>query len=148
MKGQASLDFLMTYGWALLIIVLIVAALFSLGIFDAGTFLGSRSSGFTQIGVSAWRIDSGGNMTVQLRNRAGNDVNLTLINATLNNQSITYNTTTKLANGKASASILVGNFSNAPSSGGSYSVNMQITYTDLSTGFSYLDSGTVTGKVN
>ena len=33
MKGQAALEFLMTYGWAILIVIAVVAALYAMGVF-------------------------------------------------------------------------------------------------------------------
>ena len=32
-KGQAAMEYLMTYGWAILIIVVVVAALYAMGVF-------------------------------------------------------------------------------------------------------------------
>jgi len=37
MKGQAALEFLMTYGWAILIIIAVVAALYAMGVFKLPT---------------------------------------------------------------------------------------------------------------
>jgi hypothetical protein len=34
MKGQAALEFLMTYGWAILIVIAVVAALYAMGVFN------------------------------------------------------------------------------------------------------------------
>jgi len=147
-KGQAALDFLMTYGWALLLIVLVVGALFALGIFDTGTFLGSRAAGFTQMGVSGWQLNAAGNFSMKFKNKAGTDVNITLVNATLNNLNAEYNESVAIANGKESAIIPIGTFSTVPASGGSYSVRVSVLYTDTATGFNYTDTGTLTGKVN
>jgi hypothetical protein len=41
----------------------------------------------------------------------------------------------------------VGTFSGTPAAGSSYTIAMTISYTDTTTGFSYQDAGTVTGKV-
>ena len=147
-KGQAALDFLMTYGWALLLVVLVVGALFALGIFDIGSFLGSRSSGFAQIKPVGWRIEPTGAFSIKLQNNAGTDVNVTAINATLRTTTIDFATNTSITNGKQSATLNVSTFSNVPSQGGSYTLNVQIHYVDTATGFSYQDSGTLTGKVN
>ena len=147
-RGQAALDFLMTYGWALLLIVLVVGALFALGIFDTGTFLGSRASGFTQIGVSGWQLNSSGIFSIKFKDKAGTDVNITAINITLNTLTLTNNTSVSIANGKESGTLVVGNFSTVPASGGSYSVRVAINYMDSATSFNYTDSGTLTGKVN
>jgi len=37
MKGQAALEFLMTYGWAILIVIAVVAALYAMGVFRLPT---------------------------------------------------------------------------------------------------------------
>ncbi len=36
-KGQAAMEYLMTYGWAILVIVIVLAALLYLGVFNIGT---------------------------------------------------------------------------------------------------------------
>jgi len=35
-KGQAAMEYLMTYGWAILIIIVVVAALYAMGVFKVG----------------------------------------------------------------------------------------------------------------
>ncbi len=36
MKGQAAMEYLMTYGWAILIVIAVVAALYAMGVFKIG----------------------------------------------------------------------------------------------------------------
>lgn len=38
MKGQGAMDYLMTYGWALLIIVVVGVALYTLGVLNPETY--------------------------------------------------------------------------------------------------------------
>jgi hypothetical protein len=40
-KAQSAMEYLMTYGWAILIIAVVLAALFSLGVFNATAALGT-----------------------------------------------------------------------------------------------------------
>jgi len=138
----------MTYGWALLLIVLVVGALFSMGIFDMGMFTGSRATGFSQVGVSAWQMTSGGVLSLKLRNNVGKDINVTVINATYNNAFQAYGNGVLLNVGKESAATTVGTFTSAPAKGSSYSVRVDIQYTDTSSGFSYTDAGTLSGKAS
>lgn len=147
-KAQAGLDFLMTYGWALLLIVLIIGALFALGIFDIGSFLGSRASGFAQVGVSAWRLAPDGTVTVQFENHVGSDIQITSISAVLGIQNINYSTPVDIDNGQRSGTLTLGTFGNPSSAGSSYSIAVDMTYTDLATGFEYGDAGTLTGQVS
>ena len=49
LKSQSAMEYLMTYGWAILIIAIVLAALFSLGIFSSGSLIGTTciaNSGF------------------------------------------------------------------------------------------------------
>ncbi len=46
-KGQGALEYLMTYGWAILVIVIVVAALFALGILNPGTYVQENCRGLT-----------------------------------------------------------------------------------------------------
>ena len=48
-RAQSAMEYLMTYGWAILIIAVVLASLFSLGVFSAGGSLGTAciaGSGF------------------------------------------------------------------------------------------------------
>ncbi|MEM4034545.1 MAG: hypothetical protein QW257_01275 [Candidatus Micrarchaeaceae archaeon] len=54
-KAQSAMEYLMTYGWAILIIAVVLGALFSLGLFSASSFIGSSciaQSGFYCAGVT------------------------------------------------------------------------------------------------
>jgi hypothetical protein len=37
LKGQAAMEYLMTYGWAILVVIAVVAALYGLGVFKIGS---------------------------------------------------------------------------------------------------------------
>ena len=48
-KAQSAMEYLMTYGWAILIIAVVLGALFQLGVFNSTSLLGSAciaQSGF------------------------------------------------------------------------------------------------------
>ncbi len=40
-KAQSAMEYLMTYGWAILIVAIVLAALFSLGVFSSGALIGT-----------------------------------------------------------------------------------------------------------
>ncbi|MCL5680348.1 MAG: hypothetical protein M1465_03355 [Candidatus Marsarchaeota archaeon] len=44
-KAQSAMEYLMTYGWAILIIAIVLAALYSLGVFNPQFFAPKASSG-------------------------------------------------------------------------------------------------------
>ena len=44
-KSQSAMEYLMTYGWAILIIAVVLAVLFQLGVFSGGNFLPHAQAG-------------------------------------------------------------------------------------------------------
>jgi len=145
-KGQTSLDFLMTYGWAVLLVVVVVASLFALGVFNAGSFLGPRATGFSQLDVVAWNIDSGGSLSLKLQNLAGMDVRVARIDASYGTSNYSFPiTNVSIPNSKTSEVFTVGTISGLVP-GQYYTLPMKITYMDFN-GFNYTETGTISGNV-
>jgi hypothetical protein len=46
-KAQSAMEYLMTYGWAILIIAVVLGALFSLGVFSSGNLQGTGCRAFS-----------------------------------------------------------------------------------------------------
>lgn len=59
-KGQTALEYLMTYGWAILIVIIAIGALYALGLTKPCRWVGTQISGFTGGGfeVSTPRFDA------------------------------------------------------------------------------------------
>ena len=97
-KGQGALEYLMTYGWALLIIVVVGAALYALGVLNPSTYTKSTCAGFSYFSFQDQQLDT------------------TLDNYTLvfynGNQDVTI---TGLSVGGVDATALIGNPSLMPS---------------------------------
>ena len=148
LKAQAAIDFLMTYGWAIVLIVLVAAALFSLGIFDTGTFIGNKAVGFTQVQVVGFKLAQDGTLTMKFQNQVGEPINVTSINATYQSTEIT-NINTGISNlgvGKSSSTVTVGDFGTL-TAGNSYTLPIKIGYKDLTNSFDYTETGTLNGVV-
>ncbi len=84
-KGQTAMEYLMTYGWAILIILIVGAVLAYYGIFNpaALTPKGGCTSGSLYIASTDWFYDPSGNVTIRIENRAGQDVNLSNVSGTV-----------------------------------------------------------------
>ncbi len=52
-KGQSALEYMMTYGWAILIIVIVAVILYSMGIFNPSSSVTFTSSGFSPFIISS-----------------------------------------------------------------------------------------------
>ena len=59
-KAQSALEYMMTYGWAILIIVIVAAVLYSLGIFSPSSSVGATQTGFAPFTATASSCSSTG----------------------------------------------------------------------------------------
>ena len=85
MRGQTAVEYLMTYGWAILIILIVAGVLAYYGIFAPAGFLGPTARGFGQVQVlNPWSLSSStGALTLNIENRVGGTIAVTSINYTL-----------------------------------------------------------------
>ena len=59
-RSQSALEYMMTYGWAILIIVIVAVILYSMGIFNPSSSITTTSVGFSPFVVSSAVCNSGG----------------------------------------------------------------------------------------
>lgn len=147
-RAQSALEYLMTYGWAILIIIIVGAALYALGVFSPGTFTGKRSTGFSAFQMTDFKVDANANVTVDIGNRLGKTIKLNSIIATYKNSACNY---TSGANIGPNAAYTITFPCSAEWSGltpkASYSVSIDFNYTDPDSGLWHYDSGTLFGLV-
>lgn len=85
MKAQTAMEYLMTYGWAILIVIIVGAALYALGIFNPATYTQSTATGFQgfQIPAGGWQyVGTTGVLTLQIKNMAAANIEITNVTAT------------------------------------------------------------------
>jgi len=147
MRGQTAVEYLMTYGWAILIILIVAGVLAYYGIFAPAGFLGPTARGFGQVQVlSPWSLATTGTLTLNVENRVGKTINVTQLNATLDENP--YNAIipggTQITSG--SKGIVQGTFSGLSgySTGDSYSMTLTIYY-DYE-GATFSSTGTLSGS--
>jgi len=148
-KGQAALDFLMTYGWAIALVVIIAAVLFALGIFDVSNFTGNKAAGFSGVAVSGWNLGTNGSMMLAFSNQVGTQISITGVSVAIGNTTGTIATFPTLSTGQTSNMVGTGAIGGTPplTPGTSYTAKVYINYTDTSANFPYTTSGTLTGRV-
>ena len=138
---------MMTYGWVMLLLSIFIVASVALGILDPGSIMGSSSSGFSQISPVGWSLDNTGLFRVMFNDGAGTSVNITSIQTTDNLLScLNSSVNTQVPEGSDTPAMSVCSLG-TQQSGSSYSLKININYTDNETGFAYTDSGTLTGRV-
>ena len=129
-KSQSALEYMMTYGWAILVIVIVAAVLYSLGIFSPSSSLSTTITGFSGLAVTqAGCVNSVNNQILELyvTNAVGYPVNITKINTTGNNGIDASQNVSSILGDGASAVFYVNGACNKSSS---YAGSATITYTE------------------
>jgi hypothetical protein len=158
-KGQSALEYMMTYGWAILIIVIVAVILYSMGIFNPRASVTASSSGFSPFAVSAAVCGSNGVLSVAFTTGGlpNGATSATIKNMTISSPSGLGSSVKKEAGNindnvtVASGSTFVANFSSATcTSGTSLSASGVLNYT-VSTAAgpaTYSATGTIAGTAS
>jgi hypothetical protein len=165
-KAQSAMEYLMTYGWAILIVIIVAAALYALGVFNPATFTGTTATGFTTLGVpSDWDLSSSsGAFRLKLaNNKIASQVTVKTITVELRGGAThTFNTLNCTGDGNymligpggsrdintyCTNPLIVYNLTfSGISTGTSYSVTVNVFYS--AGGYDKTETGTVTGVVS
>ena len=71
-KGQGAMEYLMTYGWAILVVVIVGIVLVNMGVLDLGGQTVNTQEGFSQVKPLEWSCDAAtGNVQIVATNGAG-----------------------------------------------------------------------------
>src|SRR3989338_937277 len=84
-KSQAALEFIMTYGWAILVVLVAIGALSYFGVLDPGKFLPSRCTLPSGLACADFEARDGGpgakEIEVSFRNDLGYDITSVTVRA-------------------------------------------------------------------
>ena len=72
----------MTYGWAILIIVIVAVILYSMGIFNPSSSISTTITGFSSTPVSSALFTNNGGLSISVQNSVGYPIEITNITAT------------------------------------------------------------------
>lgn len=124
-KGQSAMEYLMTYGWAILIVIVVAGVLAYYGVFSPGKLVGASVIGFSKVYVTQADFNSAGVLKVMVENRVGEEINVTKLAANSIQSDIAD---VKLAAG-AKSGWLTATFSTlAGKTGDAYNINVAIEY--------------------
>jgi hypothetical protein len=139
---------MMTYGWAILIIVIVAAVLYSFGIFSPSSSISATITGFSGLGSVQAECLGNTSFTVSIGDSTGYSINITKINLTSSSGSTTYNPNVLIQ--PNSVRIVTVPSSSLCTAGSRYSVSAIITYTELGQVFPgpYFSRGTASGTAN
>ena len=131
-RSQSALEYMMTYGWAILIIVIVAVVLYSMGIFSPSSFLSfSGITGLSGFQPASAACASNGQMIVKLSNSLGYQVSINSINVTSSSGvSVTQSESATLNPGQTQEFLVFGIC--PKTSGSSFSDTITVAYTEPS----------------
>lgn len=140
MKGQSAIEYLMTYGWMLLVVAIVGGLVFTMvqdqNIEEVTGFEGE------EVMVENFGVNSDNNLTLQVLNARSGEVELT--NVTVEgDDGIEYNDSLMILGSQESRQVIVPDFNNT-NSGQSYEVKLiynKGSFTDL------ISQGRITGTL-
>ena len=149
-KSQAAMEFLMTYGWAILVVLVAIGALAYFGVLSPDRFLPARCQLPAGVACSDFRILEGttpttGTVDIVLRNGLGFDIGTAAQPVTVSVSGCTVSDTTPntIANGgvesyqATSCSIVAGQ---------KFSGDINVSYRNVDSGLDHKIQGTITGR--
>ena len=78
-KSQAAVEYLTTYGWAILIIAIVIAALYSVGLFNPTALIGNTCAFPADFSCLAATLFPSGNFVVNIQQATAAAINVTAI---------------------------------------------------------------------
>ena len=81
-KGQAAVEFLMTYGWAILAAIIAIGVLAYFGVFSPGKFTPTATVVNAPFYANAWNVKGTGIVSLELKNNGGETFNVTSVGIT------------------------------------------------------------------
>ena len=155
-KSQAAMEFLMTYGWAILVVLVVIGALAYFGVLSPSNFVPETCQFPINLNCEDYRVTSPagvGQIQFTVRNGGGKDVEITKMNASTDafgGMIYCVNTTsTTLLNGNAKDFTLTGCAIPEDYAGSSKKVKwgVEITWKYVGSSFTHTSNGDLMAKV-
>ena len=147
-RSQSALEYMMTYGWAILIIVIVAVILYSMGIFNPSSSISTTITGFSSTPVSSAIFTDNGGLSLSVQNSVGYPIEITNITATTTTGGkVTIKPNITLLPGKSQVLVLSKVFT-AANQGSHISTAVTITYKEISQPLPgpYVSTGSITGS--
>jgi len=141
-KGQAAMEFLMTYGWAILAAIIAIGVLAYFGVFSPGQYATGSAVVTAPFYVSAHNAKASTGVTLELQNNGGEDYNITSVAIT---NCGTNSTAIASSAGSKTAVIVVCSPALSPSS--SFKGDITISYRKSGSSVDLTSTGNIAEKV-
>jgi YVTN family beta-propeller protein len=148
-RPQSAIEYLTTYGWAIIIIVIVLIALYSFGFFNSSVTTCNLGADFY---CQNAYVSSNGILSVTILQTTGKQVNVTGISCSVNNASATFQATSYLQNSGSSHTYTAQCYGpNGPYSssiGTPFKGTVAIRYADVFTGYQHTLYGSLETKIS
>ena len=152
-KGQAAVEFLMTYGWAILAAIIAIGVLAYFGVFSPGKYVTDSAIVTAPFYVNAQNIqavaepgtDSG--IVMELRNNGGEDLTVTSIAIDGATVDCTTGTISTPVTPSTPVSFTIGCGAGTLTTGNTYKGDITIRYTKTGSSVALASTGTIAGKI-
>jgi hypothetical protein len=140
-KGQAAMEFLMTYGWAILAAIIAIGVLAYFGVFSPGKYMPDACTINAPLGCDDHKVNTTGVYLI-IRNGAGDTINMT-------SASVAGCTVPPASVGLADGAISTLEFTGCSglTTGAKFKADVSITYTTSTGTFPKTTSGTLVSQV-
>ncbi|MCH8003361.1 MAG: hypothetical protein IH934_01920 [Nanoarchaeota archaeon] len=141
-KSQAAMEFLMTYGWAILVVLVAIGALAYFGVLSPERFLPAKCVLPAGLACIDFKIETGG-VTVVLRNGLGAD----LTAVSIQTDTCPKGVTGSVINGEKVTLVTNPTGACTLTIGAKFNEKLSVEYTNSESGLTKTISGTITGRV-
>ncbi len=141
-SGQAAMEYMSTYGWALIVVTIAGIVFWQMGLFDIESRITPGFSGFSVLVPSEWRLARSGStctLSVYLLNGAGETINAIRVKG--------GNLCVPDEAGAGEGTLCSKTLSQCGAKGGSYKEMMVITYQRASDNQSFQTAGVLWGNI-
>ena len=143
-RAQAAMEFVMTYSWALLLVIIIFVMAWQLGLFNFGGTVRPGMTGFWGVSPQDYKLTDTGSFTISLVNEVGANVTLDTIVLTMGETVVTDSTPQVIESGGSEQVSFTGLVSGQV--GERYDILMSIDYNDSRTNTTHKSSGKLWGS--
>jgi uncharacterized protein (UPF0333 family) len=141
-KGQAALEFLMTYGWAILAAIIVIGVLAYFGVFSPGRYAPNACAVTAPFYCNAWNARAATGVTIELKNNGGEAYTISSVDVT--NCGTQAGSTPIAADATATITVAC---SPALTEGDSFKGDITITYTKSGSIVNLTSTGSISQKV-
>ncbi len=147
-RSQSALEYMMTYGWAILIIVIVAVILYSMGIFNPSSSVTSIVTGFNNLGAVIANCVPNQGLFLVIGDSTGYPIEITQLNVTYSGKVFISNESSVILPTKTSEFLVPQACSNSAGLSSSESVVVRYLEPYQTLKGPFISSGHVTGKAS